>query len=310
MVTFCAFLGAATTAARADEGGTAFWSSGQYASLAAVPPTPGWSANLSAFEYSGDAGASKSLPIGRALTLGAKQRSATISAQPGYAPEAPLFGGQPFIGMSFGLGGNRTEASVSILDTQISRSETLYAGTDLYPIASLAWTRGNDNWMAYLTGDIPTGAYQASRLANIGIGHGAIDAGGGYTYYDAKGGMEYSAVLGITYNWKNTHTDYKNGIDSHLDWAISRFVSPEWELGVAGYVYYQLTADSGSGAILGPFKAHEAAVGPEIGYQFAVGGQQWQANLRVYWEFWAQNRFEGHAIFATLNIPLSGAPGR
>ena len=309
-VTFCAILGAGTTVARADEGGTAFWSSGQYASLAAVPPAPGWSANLSAFEYGGDAGASNSLPIGRVLTVGAKQHSATFSVQPGYAPDAALFGGQPFFGISFGFGSNRTEASVLILDTQLSRSETLYAGTDLYPIASLAWALGNDNWMAYLTGDIPTGAYQASRLANISIGHGAIDAGGGYTYYDAKRGLEYSAVLGVSYNWKNTHTDYKNGIDSHLDWAASRFVSPEWELGVAGYVYYQLTGDSGGGAILGPFKAHEAAVGPEIGYQFAVGGQQWQANVRAYWEFWAQNRFEGHAIFATLNIPLGSAPGK
>jgi len=291
----------------ADEGGTAFWASGQYASLAASPPSPGWSVNLSAYGYGGNVGASKSLPIGGAVALGASQRTASVSAQPGYAPDAALFGGQPFIGISFGLGGNRTEAKASILDTQISRSDTLYAGSDLYPIASLAWTRGNENWMAYLTGDIPTGAYQASRLANVGIGHGAIDAGGGYTYYDAKGGTEYSAVLGITYNWKNTHTDYKNGIDSHLDWAASRFLSPEWELGVAGYVYYQLTADSGSGASLGPFKAHEAAIGPEIGYQFAVAGQQWQANLRAYREFWAQNRFEGYALFATLNIPLGGA---
>ena len=29
--------------ARADEGGVPFWFSGQYASLAAVPATPGWS---------------------------------------------------------------------------------------------------------------------------------------------------------------------------------------------------------------------------------------------------------------------------
>jgi hypothetical protein len=242
------------------------------------------------------------------LAIGAEQRSLTFSAQPGYAPEATLFGGQSFIGIAFGLGGNRTEANVSILGTEIGRRDTFYAGTDLYPIASLAWTVGNDNWMAYITGDIPTGAYRASRLANIGIGHGAIDAGGGYTYFNVESGTEYSAVLGVTYNWTNTHTDYKNGIDSHLDWAASRFVSSEWELGVAGYVYYQLTGDSGSGAILGPFKAHEAALGPEIGYQFAVGGQQWQANVRMYWEFWAQNRYEGHAFFATLNIPLSSGP--
>jgi hypothetical protein len=300
----------AVTSAVADEGGTAFWSSGQYASMAAIPPAAGWSANVGAYEYVGSVGASKSLPIGRVLTLGARQRTAAFSLQPGYAPDAKLFGAQPFIGLSFGLGGNRTEGDVSILDTRISRSESLYAGTDLYPIASLAWTRDSDNWMTYVTGDLPVGAYQAARIANIGIGHGAIDAGGGYTYYDARSGMEWSAVLGLTYNWSNTHTDYRNGIDSHLDWAASRFVSSIWELGVAGYVYYQLTGDSGSGAVRGSFKAREAAVGPAIGYQFVVGGQQWQANLRAYWEFWAQNRFEGYAVFATLNIPLGPATRR
>jgi hypothetical protein len=38
-------------------------------------------------------------------------------------------------------------------------------------------------FMTYLTGDIPVGAYDPTRIANIGIVHGAIDSGGGYTYY-------------------------------------------------------------------------------------------------------------------------------
>jgi len=292
--------------AGADQSGTPFWVSGQFASLAAVPPSPGWSVNLSAYGYDGSTGGSKQLPIGRAITLGAKERTPSLSVEPGYASSQKLFGGQPFVGLGFGLGGNHVQADVTISGaaTQVSRSDTLYAGTDLYPFASLGWTRGNDNGMAYLTGDIPTGAYQASRLANIGIGHGAIDAGGSYTFYDAKSGAEFSATAGLTYNWENTHTNYKNGIDSHLDWAASRFVTANWELGVAAYVYYQLTGDSGSGAVLGPFKSRVAAVGPEIGYQFEVGRQQWYANLRAYWEFWARNRYEGNAIFATLNIPL------
>jgi len=40
--------------------------------------------------------------------------------------------------------------------------------------------------MTYITGDIPVGAYQSDRLSNVGIGHGAIDAGGGYTYFDPQ----------------------------------------------------------------------------------------------------------------------------
>jgi hypothetical protein len=44
-----------------------------------------------------------------------------------------------------------------------------------------------------------------------------------------------------------------------------------------------------------------------LNYNFKVAGQQWSANLRGYYEFWAQNRLEGFTIFATLSIPLSGA---
>ena len=52
---------------------------------------------------------------------------------------------------------------------------------DVLPIATLRWNNGVHNYMTYITGDIPVGAYDSTRLSNIGIGHGAIDAGGGYT---------------------------------------------------------------------------------------------------------------------------------
>ena len=38
------------------------------------------------------------------------------------------------------------------------------------------WNVGVNNYMAYLTGDIPVGRYSSSNLANIGIGHGALEA--------------------------------------------------------------------------------------------------------------------------------------
>ena len=188
--------------------------------------------------------------------------------------------------------------------TEFDRSDSVWGFTDLYPVVSLAWASGVHNWMTYLTGDIPVGAYDSKRLANIGIGHGAIDAGGGYTYLNQQSGREFSAVLGFTYNFENTSTNYKNGIDSHLDWAASQFLSANWEVGVVGYVYYQLTGDSGSGAKLGPFKSKVASIGPEVGYAFTIGGLPAYANVRGYWEFWAENRVQGYAVFATLVIPL------
>jgi len=296
----------ASSPALADEGGVPFWFSGQYASLAAVPTTPGWSLPMQGYYYSGDASSSKSFTRGDSATLGLKSQTGLLLAQPTYAPETKVLGGQAALGLGFGYGKNTTQAdiSVSLRGTELGRSDSVWGLTDLYPMASLAWNSGVHNWMTYVTGDIPVGAYDSKRLANLGIGHAAIDAGGGYTYLDQKTGREFSAVVGLTYNWKNSDTNYKNGIDSHLDWAVSQFLSANWEVGVAGYVYYQLSGDSGSGAKLGAFKSRVAAIGPEVGYAFTIGGLPAYANLRGYWEFWAQNRVEGYALFATISIPL------
>jgi len=97
------------------------------------------------------------------------------------------------------------------------------------------------------------------------------------------------------------------GVDSHLDWAVSQFLSANWQVGLAGYVYNQLSGDSGSGNQLGSFKSRVAAVGPELGYSFDYNNQSAYFNLRAYYEFWAKNRVEGIALFGTLVLPLGKA---
>lgn len=300
-----ALLGLLSAAAGADQGGTPFWTSGQYASLAAVPPSPGWSASVTGYGYTGRVSGPVRTRVHAAIDADARERSPALSAEIGYASEQTVLGGRPFIGLAAGVGGSAMTAGVSTAaGAGIAESDTVWGGTDLYPVAGLAWASGNDNAMVYLTGNLPVGAYQASRLANVGLGHGAVDAGAGYTYFDPKSGREWSAVAGITYNRPNRAADYRNGIDSHLDWAASQALGTNGSLGLAGYVYYQLTGDSGSGARLGPFKSRVAAIGPEFGCQFSVGRQQWQANVRGYREFWARNRFEGYAVFAVLSTTL------
>jgi len=56
--------------------------------------------------------------------------------------------------------------------------------------------------------------------------------------------------------------------------------------------------------VLEGFKSKVASVGPEVGYVFKIGKQTGYFNLRGYWEFWAQNRLEGYALFATVNLPF------
>lgn len=290
----------------ADEGGVPFWMSGQYASMAAVPMATGWSLVAMPYVYSGNADKSKSFQHGTSINAGLSARESLVLMQLGYVAEEKILGGQPYLGVGWGPGANTTTASVSVVNpsTQLNRSNTSNGSTDIYPLASLTWNQGNNNFKTYVTGDIPVGTYSPTSLAAIGIGHAAIDAGGGYTYLNNTTGLEFSGVLGATYNWMNNQTNYQNGIDSHLDWSISQFVSQNWQLGIAGYGYYQLTADSGSGNRVGAFKSRIAAVGPQIGYLFNIGKKQAYINLRAYKEFWAQNRVEGYAMISTISIPL------
>ena len=290
----------------ADEGGVPFWMSGQYASMAAVPMATGWSLVAMPYVYSGSADKSKTFQRGSSLNAGLSTRESLVLMQLGYVGEEKILGGQPYLGFGWGPGSNTTTASVSTThpSTQFNRANTSNGVTDIYPLASLTWNQGNNNFKTYITGDIPIGTYNSTSLSSIGIGHAAMDAGGGYTYLNNTTGLEFSSVVGATYNWMNNQTNYKNGIDSHLDWSLSQFVSQNWQVGIAGYVYYQLTADSGSGARLGAFKSQVTAIGPQVGYLFNIGKKQAYINLRAYKEFWAQNRVEGYAMISTISIPL------
>lgn len=174
-------LAALSSGVGADEGGVPFWFSGQFASLAAVPAAPGWSLVASPYYYNGGADRSKSFQKGGTVGAGLNTSAPLLLFQPGYAFEDKILGGQPYFGIGWGPGYNSTSADFTLSASAIggSRSDSASGSTDLYPFASLAWNKGNNNWMSYLTGDIPVGTYNPKRLANLGIGHAAIDAGGG-----------------------------------------------------------------------------------------------------------------------------------
>jgi hypothetical protein len=181
-------------------------------------------------------------------------------------------------------------------------SDSITSVGDLYPMITLKWHDGVHNWMSYATGDIPVGAYDSNRLANLGIGHGAIDSGGGYTYLNPMTGHEFSGVAGFTYNFKNTDTQYQNGIDFHFDWGASQFLSKQVFVGLVGYAYQQVTPDSGQHPILGPFKSRVVGIGPQIGHIFPIGNMQGYLNLKGYGEFDAANRPSGWNTWLTFAI--------
>jgi hypothetical protein len=322
---------------KADEGGVSFWIPGFFGSLAATPQQPGWSLANIYYHTSVSAGAdvarAREITIGKIPVNLSANLSANLNATgdlglviPSYVFATPVLGGQASVLVigTYGRVGTSLAATLAgSLGTPFgnipfmrsdSISDSVWGFGDLVPQFNLRWNSGVHNYMTYITGDIPVGAYDSTRLSNLGIGHGAIDAGGGYTYFNPMTGNEFSAVLGFTYNFQNQSTQYQNGVDMHLDWATSKFITKQWQIGLVGYVYKEIGCDSGSGDRVGCFQSQVFGVGPQIGYVIPMGDLQGYVNLKGYGEFGGKNRPDGWNTWVTFSIspaaPTPSAPRR
>ncbi len=311
--------------ARADEGGVSFWIPGFYGSLAAAPVEPGWA--LTGMEYfdsvkaGGDVGLARSITINGPVNSFNTTLQANINASlkstidigiliPTYTFEQRFFGAQATVGMLYGVGSVDTTLQGQVAGTlgpfgfskSGSVNDQVTGPTDFIPIMQLRWNAGVNNFMLYGTGDLPVGQYDRTSLSNTGIGHYALDGGVGYTYLDPKTGHEFSAVAGFTHNYMNPYTNYTNGTDFHLDWGASQFLSKQLLIGAVGYVYDQVTADSGAGDRVGPFMSRVVGIGPQAGYIFPLGNYQGYINLKGYGEFDAHDRPHGFNTWLSLTI--------
>jgi hypothetical protein len=75
--------------------------------------------------------------------------------------------------------------------------------------------------------------------------------------------------------------------------GASQFLSKQFFVGLVGYAYDQVSADSGAGDRVGAFESRVFSVGPQLGYIFPVAGKQGFLGLKSYFEFGAKNRPEG-----------------
>ncbi len=270
----------------ADQGGS-FWIPGFLGSMAATPQQPGWSATTFYYHTAVSAPSSDA-------------ESNTVHVIPWYVFETPVLGGQAAIGAMGTVG--RASASMDATGARLADSVASFG--DPAPFLVMRWNAGVNNFLTYVAADIPVGRYDPNRLSNLGIGHSAIDAGGGYTYFNPQTGYEFSTVLGFTYNLLNPSTQYQNGVDMRIDWGASKFVTKRLQLGLVGYLYQQVSCDGGSGNQAGCFKSRVAGIGPQIGYAFPLGDLQGYVNLKAYKEFDAANRPEGWNVWLTFAIPL------
>jgi hypothetical protein len=183
-VTACfafAIVVSTTTISLADEDGVSFWLPGLFGSLAAAPQKPGWS--FAAINYYDSISASGTIAAAREIRIGKLNPTVNVDfnvnihanldfvlLNTGYVFATPVFGGQLAVGMTGIVGTNDTNLNGTItagvggfsVTKQGSISDTTTGFGDLYPIASLRWNSGVNNYMVYATGDIPIGSNSRS----------------------------------------------------------------------------------------------------------------------------------------------------
>jgi hypothetical protein len=290
--------------ALADEGGASAWLPGQFASFAAVPGDAGFSLETTFYVRKGAASADFSRGANLLAGMDVNEQYAYIT--PSYTFAEPVLHGQLSLGLTFSVGRNDTSVG-GVLSGPLggslsaARSDGAAGISDLYPIASLKWQVGSHNFMAYTMASAPVAAYDPNRLAGVGIGHWALDAGLGYTFLP-PGGFEVSLVAGMTYNFVNPSTNYQSGMDGHIELATSYALSEQAYVGLVGYFYNQVSPDTGGPALLGGFRSRVAGAGPQAGWSFTAGPVAVDVNLRGYKEFAAQNRPEGWNAWLTVSL--------
>src|SRR6185503_6767691 len=75
------------------------------------------------------------------------------------------------------------------------------------------------------------------------------------------------------------------------------------QVGLVGYIYDQLSCDSGSGDRVGCFESRVVGIGPQIGYIIPID-KEWQGylNVKAYKEFAAAHRPDGWNAWVTVAI--------
>ncbi len=164
----------------------------------------------------------------------------------------------------------------------------------------LSWHFKNFHCLTALDIYMPTGSYDKEDLANTGRNYWTFEPIFAFTYL-SDGGFEVSSKFMYDFNTENTDTDYLSGQEFHFDYAVGFKVS-NWNLGVAGYYYKQITDDEINGetvpsvAPLGfdeGFKGQTFAVGPAVKYSY----KNMSFTLKYLWETAVEQRPEGSNLW-------------
>jgi hypothetical protein len=174
-------------------------------------------------------------------------------------------------------------------------------GDGIYIPAMLGWNFGQFHLSSAFSFYAPTGAYDPTRIITIGLNRWAFESDAGLTWMGSEG-QEASLFLGYTVNLNNPADNYRSGAEFHADFALAQHFRSGSVLGMAGYAFQQTAGDSGSGAVLGPFKGRVIGLGPLVGQTITIYETPISFTFKYDVEFAEQNRSSGNELWFTACV--------
>ncbi len=296
-----------TTSAYAEEGGSGHYMPGSMASFVdGVPSEPAFVARLNVVAYDGSVDAGRTLPIAGVVAADVDAKSTAIGATFLWAPDWDL-GERWTFAMSATIPVVSIEVSATAVDGPVTGAitdkETGLGDIVFIPLMLNYRFNPDFNMNVRITMYLPTGDYEVGRLANTGKNFFTWEPTIGFVYFGQKNGFEASLYAGVDINRENSDTNYTSGKQAHLDGTLAQHfpgMGGLLGLGLSGYVYRQVSADEGEGAVFGDFKAHANGLGPVASWSGAWGSTDVSAELKWLHEFGNKNRLEGDTIWFKL----------
>jgi hypothetical protein len=260
----CSFLALATGQASAVETGLSIYPKGFSDFMSGVvPPQPGIYFSSTYYHFNGSTGAEVRNGVaefGVDMGLNAGFLRGTYVSDTDYLSGRYAMGGAIAVAgadLSASLVGPKTAATVHAGNSGFADS--------IFTPVILGWDDDKWHWNTSFSLYLPTGGYEAGQL-NIGRNVLGFWPAAALTWFDPASGWDVSGALTFVSMTRNDATDYQSGDLLHLDWAVGNHVTPNWEIGLAANLVQQLSADSGTGAKLGAFKAQSFGLGPAVNY--------------------------------------------
>jgi len=293
----------------AAEGGAGFYLLGSKGPAAAIMPPPGIFFSNDIYIYSGDLGGGAPLPTGGRLAVGVEGKAAVDVPTVLWVLPEEVLGAHLGLSASLPFGWKETSADLTLSGPRggtASGSVTDPVFTIGDPVLGgmLGWENGNLHWETGLLVNVPIGDYQKGEISNIAFHHWGADVSAAATWLDPTIGLDLSGVVGMTFNAENPATDYRTGNEFHFEWAAVQHFNQQFDAGLVGYYYKQVTGDSGAGA-RSDFKGEVAAIGATIGWNFKAGELPISTRIKYFHEFADTNRARGDAVILTVSMPLS-----